>query len=87
MNNLITLRGAVMSKYRTISSFADEIGWKRNKASCIINGVQEPTSQDIQEITRCLEINSVDIFLQIFFSPMSTIWSNESSEARTKTTL
>ena len=82
MNNLITLRGAVMSKYRAISSFADEIGWKRNKASRIINGVQEPTTQDIQEITKCLEINSVDIFLQIFFPPMTTLWSCE--EGNTK---
>jgi len=77
MDNIITLRGAVMSKHKTIGSFANEIGWKRNKASRIINGVQEPTTQDIQEITKCLEITSFNVFQQIFFPSMSTLWTND----------
>lgn len=43
----ITIRGMVLSKYKTIGAFADRIGWSRNKASRIINQKQEP---DILEI-------------------------------------
>jgi plasmid maintenance system antidote protein VapI len=71
----INLRGAVMSKYKTIGEFANEIGWNRNKASRIVNGVQDPDIEDIQKITKVLGIESKDVFLNIFFSSLSTLWT------------
>lgn len=77
MENILTLRGAVLSKYKTIGAFANAVGWKRNKASRIINGVQEPNSVEIQEITACLEIDNSQVFMQIFFTSLSTMWTNK----------
>lgn len=70
------LRGAVMSKFKTIGEFADAIGWSRNKASRILNGIQDPDVEDIQNITRVIGIESKDVFLNIFFNPLSTLWTN-----------
>lgn len=73
----VNLRGMVVSKFKTIGAFADAIGWKRNKASRIVNGIQEPDITDIQEMTRVLEIDSQDAFIHIFFAPLSTMWTNK----------
>lgn len=77
MENMLNLRGAVLGKYRTIEEFANAIGWKRGKASRIINGVQEPNSTEIQEMTACLEIDTIQGFVQIFFASLSTMWTDE----------
>lgn len=76
MADAITLRGLVLSKYKTIGDFAKAIGWKRNKASRIVNGKQYPNTEEIQKITACLNINSADLFVNIFFAPLSTMWTN-----------
>lgn len=79
MEDVITLRGLALSKYKTIGDFAKAIGWKRNKASRIINGKQYPNTEEIQEITECLNISSERLFVNIFFAPLSTLWTNERS--------
>lgn len=71
----MNLRGMVLSKYKTIGAFADAVGWKRNKASRIVNGVQEPDITDIQNMAKALEIDSQDAFIRIFFAPLSTMWT------------
>ena len=75
MDNIITLRGAVMSKYRTIGDFAKDIGWKRNKASRIVNGVQEPSITDMEQLARTLDLKTQEDFIRIFFAPLSTKWT------------
>lgn len=72
---ILTLRGAVLSKFKSISEFARAIGWKANKASRIINGVQTPSVDEIIEMSECLGIDSPEVFIQIFFSSMSTKWT------------
>lgn len=69
------LRGLIMSKYKTITEFSEAIGWKRNKASRIVNGIQDPDIQDIEDLTRILEIESPEVFMRIFFAPLSTMWT------------
>ena len=54
MGDIITLRGVVFSRYKTLEDFAKAIGWKRNKASRIINGIQQPDIDDIIELTKVL---------------------------------
>lgn len=71
----INLRGMVLSKYKTIGEFAAAVGWKRNKASRIINGVQKPDITDIQDMTKALGIDSPEMFMHVFFAPLSTIWT------------
>ncbi len=75
MKSIMTLRGLVLSKYRTIGNFADRVGWKRNKASRILNGKQKMDIEDIEKMAQCLEINSQKVFMQIFFDRLSTLWT------------
>ena len=70
MTDIITLRGAVFSKYKTIGEFSEDIGWKRNKSSRILTGIQTPNADEIEEITECLGINTVEDFMQLFFAPL-----------------
>ncbi|MEI8200511.1 MAG: helix-turn-helix transcriptional regulator [Eubacteriales bacterium] len=77
---MITLRGLVLSKYKTISEFGEAVGWKRNKASRIVNGIQDPNSEEIQEIVKCLDIDSEHVFVQIFFAQLSTLWISPRGE-------
>lgn len=71
--NVVTLRGVVFSKYRTISDFARAIGWKRGKASRIVNGVQDPNIDDMEKIACVLGIDDRDIFMNLFFTRKSTM--------------
>ena len=66
------IRGAVFSKFPSIISFAEAIGWKRNKASRIVNGIQKPNAEEIEQIASCLEISDADVFLSVFFPGVFT---------------
>lgn len=67
----MTLRGAVFTKYRTISDFANAIGWERGKASRIINGQQQPSKGDMEQMISLLGIHQ-DAVAPIFFGTMFT---------------
>ena len=71
----ITLRGMVLSKFNTVEEFSKAIGWKRSRASRIIKGEQELSMSDIIEITDVLEIESRDLFDEVFFPQLSTKWT------------
>lgn len=66
------IRGAVFSKFSNITSFANAIGWSRNKASRILNGVTEPSANDIEQMAVCLNILDAATFVSIFFPALST---------------
>lgn len=66
------IRGLVFSMYPSIASFANSIGWKRNKASRIVNGVQRPSAEDMEAMSKCLKISDPEIFVSIFFADMFT---------------
>ncbi len=80
MNNLLTLRGVILSQYKTIGDFAKAMGWKRNKASRIINGIQEPSNGEIRQPVEVLEITQ-DAFMDIFFASMFTKCTNRDKSA------
>ena len=61
------IRGAVFSRFSSISAFADAIGWKRQKASKIVNGVQIPTAEEMEEMANCLGIDNAEDFMDVFF--------------------
>lgn len=62
------IRGLVMGRYPTITAFAKEVGWSRQKASSIISsGKQEPSLDDIYVISRAVGKDAdeiASIFLQ-----------------------
>lgn len=66
------IRGAVFNKFNSIVSFANAIGWQRNKASRIINGIQQPSIDDMEQMAKCLDIPDALTFVSIFFPQMST---------------
>ena len=66
------IRGAVFKKYGSICSFADDIGWKRNKAARIINGIQRPSAEDMEQMAKILNIQDEITFVSIFFPVLST---------------
>ena len=68
-----TIRGAVFSKFSSISAFAKAMGWKRNKASRIINLVQRPSAEDMEQMAVVLGISDADMFVHIFFPGQSTM--------------
>ena len=67
------IRGAVFSKFSSISAFADTIGWKRNKASRIVNGTQKPSAEDMERMALCLNITDANDFISIFFPALFTM--------------
>ena len=66
-----TLRGLIFAKYPSISAFAADIGWKRGKASRIVNGTQQPNKRDMEEMISKLEISMADV-APVFFGSMFT---------------
>lgn len=67
------IRGAVLTRFHTISAFAEAVGWKRGKACRIVNGIQPPSVSDIEEMAECLNITDAGTFLNVFFPQMFTM--------------
>ena len=53
----ITLRGVVYNTYKSIAEFAQAIGWTRQKATNIVNGVTEPSLDDVNKMSKALGIS------------------------------
>ena len=68
----VSLYGLAMDKYKTVTSFANAIGWGRQKASRILNGQRKPTIDDMEQIAAVLHIEDMASFLQIFFPRYAT---------------
>ena len=68
------LRGAVMAKFPSITKFAEAMKWDRKKASRIINHLQKPSADDMEEMAKVLDINDATSFVRIFLPSVSTMW-------------
>ena len=68
----MNLYGLAMSQYKTVTNFAQHIGWGRQKASRIINGQQRPTADDMEELKDVLHIDDINTFMRLFFPSLST---------------
>lgn len=51
---MVNFRGLVYSKFKTIADFAQAIGWTRQKATNIVNGLQEPSLDDTDKMAKAL---------------------------------
>ena len=69
------LKSKVMGKFFSITAFADAMGWSRNKASRVVNGIQEPTVDDVTAMTSVLDLSEKEFF-NIFFASLSTMCTN-----------
>ena len=63
----INLRGAILGKFKTISAFANTMGWSKKKASEIVNGTRQPSAKEMIEISDALEIDDATTFMALFF--------------------
>lgn len=72
------LKGIVLQKFFSITNFAAAMKWSRNKATRILNGVSEPTIDDIVGMTEVLELDEKTFFV-IFFSRLSTMCTQTAS--------
>lgn len=62
------LRGRIISMYRSLLKFARALGWSSRKTYDIVNGKQEPTAKDIEEMCRALQVEIPDDMRQLFFT-------------------
>lgn len=57
MEHEIGIRGVVYDKFNSIAELASVIGWTRQKATNIVNGQQEPSLDDVDKLSKALEIS------------------------------
>lgn len=50
----IQFRGVVYSKFKSIANFASAIGWTRQKGTNIVNGLTEPSLDDVDKMAKAL---------------------------------
>lgn len=72
--NSNALRGAVMTKFNSITSFANAMGWDRKKASRIINFKQRPSAKEMEQMAICLDVQDVCSFVLLFLPSLATKW-------------
>ena len=68
------LRGAVLAKFRNITDFAKAMEWDRKKASRIVNRVQKPSVNDMEQMALALDVRDPDSFVHIFLPSIPTMW-------------
>ena len=62
------LRGRIVSMYRTLLNFANEMGWSSRKTYDIVNGKQEPTAKEIEAMCEALKVEIPEDMKQLFFT-------------------
>lgn len=55
------VRGAILSRYPTVSEFARKLGWSRQKLSYFVSGEREPSLSDIQLMAKHLVMDSTEL--------------------------
>ena len=71
------LRGAVLAKHKSISSFARAMHWDRKKASRIVNRQQLPTANDMEDMAIELGVSDCDTFVHLFLPTVPTLWESK----------
>lgn len=66
------LRGKIISMYRTLLNFASAVNWSSRKTYDIVNGKQEPTAKDIEDMCKALNVQIPEEMRELFFDNAST---------------
>lgn len=53
----MNFRGVVYSRFRSIAELGQTIGWTRQKATNIVNGIVEPSLDDVEKLSRALGLS------------------------------
>jgi hypothetical protein len=67
------LRGAVLTKFPTITAFAAAMKWDRKKASRVVNHIQNPSIDDVYKMAELLEIKDCESVVRIFLPNIPTL--------------
>ena len=62
------LRGRIVSMYRSLLNFARAVGWSSRKTYDIVNGKQEPTAKEIEQMCSALKVEIPEDMRQLFFT-------------------
>ena len=62
------LRGRIISMYRSLLKFGRELGWSSRKTYDIVNGKQEPTAKDIEDMCKALQVEIPEDMRILFFT-------------------
>lgn len=60
------IRGMIVTKFGSISKFADALGWAPNRVSRILRKKQSVTNKDIKQMADALEIKEPSDVVTIF---------------------
>ena len=66
MNNENRIRGEVLSRFKSVSEFAQHIGWNYAKANRIVSGAQKPDTDDIRQMCEALSISEPGLIASVF---------------------
>lgn len=64
---LNNLRGRIIAKFRTVKNFASFVHWSNRKAYDVLNGKQELTMMDMEEICDAIELEIPSEIRVLFF--------------------
>lgn len=53
----MNFRGVVYSRFRSIAELGQTIGWTRQKTTNIVNGIVEPSLDDVEKLSRALGLS------------------------------
>lgn len=61
------LRGRIIAMYHSVKNFAKVINWSNRKAYDIVNGKQQPTGKDIDDMCTALNVEIPEEMRILFF--------------------
>ena len=61
------LRGRIIGMYKTLLNFSKVMNWSSRKTYDIVNGKQEPTAKDIEDMCDALNVNIPEDMRLLFF--------------------
>lgn len=62
------LRGRIIGMYHSLLNFSRVMNWSSRKTYDIVNGKQEPTSKDIEDMCVALDVQIPEDMRLLFFS-------------------
>lgn len=61
------LRGRIIAMFHTVKAFGKAIGWSQRKTYDIVNGRQEMTGKDIDQMCKLLNVDVPEEMRLLFF--------------------
>lgn len=61
------LRGRIISKYGTVLRFSETMKWSSRKTYDIVNGKQDPTGKEIEQMSDALDVQIPEEMRELFF--------------------